>query len=66
MFKIAENDVLDGTKGVCLRCGCVQDGCEPDARNYLCEDCGCSEVFGVEEALIMGEIEIVVEGEEDE
>jgi hypothetical protein len=51
--------------GVCLACGEIQfGGCEPDARNYLCESCGEHKVFGIEEALMMGRITID-EGDED-
>lgn len=41
--------------GFCLSCGNEQDGCEPDARNYECEECGARKVFGAEEILMMGE-----------
>ncbi len=40
--------------GFCLACGEEAGGCEPDARNYICEGCGESEVFGAAEVLIMG------------
>lgn len=40
----------DGT-GICDSCGHEQAGCEPDARNYRCEDCGKFAVFGAEEML---------------
>lgn len=39
--------------GFCIACGADADGCEPDARNYECEDCGERQVFGAEELLIM-------------
>lgn len=39
--------------GICFACGAEQGGCEPDARNYKCDNCGASEVFGAEEAMIM-------------
>lgn len=38
--------------GFCRACGAEADGCEPDARNYECEECGEHEVFGAEEYLI--------------
>jgi len=38
--------------GFCRACGAEQDGCEPDARNYTCEECGEAEVFGAEELLL--------------
>lgn len=39
--------------GFCIECGSEQYGCEPDARNYKCEDCGAKKVFGAEEILMM-------------
>lgn len=38
--------------GFCIDCGHEQDGCEPDARNYKCNNCGKHEVFGASEILI--------------
>ena len=38
--------------GFCILCGLEHDGCEPDARNYKCENCGAMQVFGAEELLI--------------
>jgi hypothetical protein len=35
--------------GFCLICGAEPDGCEPDARNYTCDNCGAEQVFGAEE-----------------
>ncbi len=40
--------------GFCKACGAECDGVEPDARNYHCESCGMSEVYGAEEFLIAG------------
>ena len=40
--------------GLCLSCGEERDGCEPDARNYECWECGEEKVFGAAEVLIMG------------
>ena len=42
----------DGT-GFCRACGHEADGCEPDARNYTCDNCGKDQVFGAEELLLM-------------
>lgn len=39
--------------GFCIACGEDADGCEPDARNYECDSCGESEVFGASEILMM-------------
>ena len=52
----------DDSCGICLECGDVTyGGVEPDAECYECEDCGEEKVYGIEEALLMGEIEIVDE-----
>ncbi len=44
--------------GICLACGEIHhDGCEPDAENYgPCENCGEMDVFGIEQALLLGRI----------
>ncbi len=39
--------------GLCLACGCENEGCEPDARRYQCEACGERQVYGAEELVIM-------------
>jgi len=44
--------------GFCRTCGNEQLGCEPDAENYECEGCGAMEVFGAEQLMIMGELEV--------
>lgn len=45
--------------GICLACGAIHDsGVEPDAENYKCEQCGQHEVAGIEQALILGRIDI--------
>ena len=45
--------VEDGTTGFCITCGHMQDGCEPDACEYPCENCGKNAVYGAEEILLM-------------
>jgi len=62
--RMTEADYLDACDmhcGVCMTCGYNQGGCEPDARNYTCECCGETEVFGVEELMVSGRVEIVDE-----
>jgi len=44
--------------GYCRACGAERDGCEPDARGYPCFECGARQVYGFEELLIMGEVDI--------
>lgn len=62
--KATESQVMDGTMGGCLACGELQDGCEPDARAYECECCGKHKVYGLEELLVMGQLELV-DGDEE-
>lgn len=40
--------------GICLACGADRDGCESDATNYECHDCGDHMVFGAGEIMLMG------------
>jgi hypothetical protein len=56
-----ESDLIDGTMGACIACGSDAWGVEPDARGYECECCGAMKVYGLEELLIMGMIEVVAE-----
>jgi predicted RNA-binding Zn-ribbon protein involved in translation (DUF1610 family) len=44
--------------GICLACKDQACEIEPDAREYKCENCGEKKVYGIEELLLMGEIEI--------
>jgi hypothetical protein len=41
---------LDNT-GFCVKCGSEQEGCEPDARKYVCESCGEKAVYGAQELM---------------
>ena len=38
--------------GFCIACGSEQGGCEPDAREYACENCGERKVYGASELLL--------------
>lgn len=51
--------------GACVYCGGVQFGVEPDARKLKCEACGAYSVYGVEELMLMGKIEII-DADDDE
>jgi len=39
--------------GYCIECGAERECCEPDAREYECEECGSRSVYGAEELLLM-------------
>jgi hypothetical protein len=45
-------------EGLCVACGEVACGVEPDAERYECESCGDPYVWGIEQLLIMGRVEI--------
>lgn len=47
-------EATEEQQGFCIACGEIADGVEPDARNYTCEYCGFSEVFGADELVLMG------------
>jgi hypothetical protein len=38
--------------GYCIACGHQQDGCEPDAIQYACLNCGELCVYGAEELVL--------------
>jgi hypothetical protein len=40
-------------------------GVEPDARRYECSECGRMRVYGAEEALLKGVIEIGSDGDDE-
>jgi hypothetical protein len=44
--------------GWCLTCGELVDGVEPDARKYHCEVCDKKTIYGLEELLMMGILQI--------
>lgn len=51
-------DMRENGGGFCLSCEEEAWGVEPDARNYKCDSCGEKQVFGIEDLLVMGAIEI--------
>jgi hypothetical protein len=54
-FTVAQiEEASDLQSGFCIGCGAMQECCEPDAREYRCEDCKQNQVYGTEELVIMG------------
>ena len=52
-------DESDNHSGYCVACGEVtSDCCEPDARRYECPVCEKKTVFGMDESLLNGFIDI--------
>lgn len=59
MTEDAFRELTNDYQGICLNCGEYRDACEPDARKYPCDGCKKRRVYGAEELLLMGKIEIV-------
>lgn len=60
-YRTLSNDNM----GVCLKCLYAQEGCEPDARRYKCEGCDQRAVYGIEELLLMGQIQFIDNASEE-
>lgn len=59
------HDANENYIGYCANCGAEKEACEPDARNYKCDDCGLLEVYGTQELLMMDKIELI-DGDDDD
>ena len=46
------SEATESHEGICLACGEIQDGCEPDATEYNCHSCNQLKVMGLETALM--------------
>lgn len=58
---VTEDEFLEmgnNYEGVCLYCGEVASGVEPDAHKYHCDACNKKGVFGLEEALLWGRVQV--------
>ena len=52
----------DNYDGLCLACGAWSEGdCEPDAREYPCQECEEDAVMGAEDALMEGYVTLTNE-----
>jgi len=63
-FKMSKSEYLSRSEdyeGKCIKCGADAFGVEPDARKCECDECGEMAVYGLEELLLMGRIEIIEE-----
>ena len=61
------HDHDDSNDGYCTNCRKItrSGDTEPDACDYPCPDCEKTTCFGVQEALMMGLIEIADDGDSD-
>lgn len=54
VMRAAESEMFGmDNPGFCIACGNEQDNCEPDAREYPCENCGENKVYGAQELMFM-------------
>jgi len=51
-------EVTEAYEGFCVVCGETASGVEPDSHEYICESCGQPGVYGYEELMLMGEVEL--------
>jgi len=61
MISMSEEEFLDMSNdfcGICLACQEVMYTIDPDGRKCKCDNCGEKAVYGIEELLLMGEINI--------
>jgi hypothetical protein len=63
----ADDVFVGGGEGFCSSPDCFAEsyGVEPDACNYTCEACHRESVFGIEEAVSMGIVDIIGEDDQD-
>lgn len=48
-----DSAMFDSTgDGICLECGNIQSGVEPDAEGYHCNECNADAVCGIEGVII--------------
>jgi len=60
-FSMTEEEYREGDEGglgYCVACGVDATPVEPDAEKYKCEACGQHQVYGLDNLLIMGHIDI--------
>jgi hypothetical protein len=69
ILKITESEyreLSESHSGFCLKCGKINEGFhEPDAREYKCNHCETDNSYGIEECIIMMNVELVNEDESE-
>ncbi len=51
-MSLVEDDICT-IEGVCIKCGEITHGVEPDAEKYKCESCETDTVYGAEQILLL-------------
>ena len=49
---LMEEDICT-IEGVCIKCGEIAHGVEPDAEKYKCENCETNTVYGAEQIVFL-------------
>jgi|TARA_Y100000310_G_scaffold8488_1_gene9057 hypothetical protein len=44
---------MDTIEGVCIKCGEITHGVEPDAEKYKCESCETDTVYGAQQIVLL-------------
>jgi hypothetical protein len=60
-IRLTEDEYISGREeyvGYCIKCGDEAFGVEPDARRCFCESCGAPAVYGIEDLLMTGRLDI--------
>ena len=64
MFYLTQDEyhaMREEYSGFCTACGAEVSGIEPDASKCICDECDNNSVFGIEELLLMGQVEFIAE-----
>jgi hypothetical protein len=51
-ISLMEED-MDTIEGVCIECGIVHHGVEPDAMKYKCDNCETNTVYGAQQIVLL-------------
>jgi len=67
MVKLTQQEVqgmMNFSEGICIECGEPTCGpVEPDAEGYECGCCGENEVCGIDQAILLGYVDITGDGD---
>lgn len=59
-------DLQDDLAGYCTECQAVTtEEVDPDSEDQECQECGSETCVGIDQALVLGLIQIVDDGDED-
>lgn len=60
-------EASEENQGWCTNCEeWTHDSCEPDAHKYTCPECDCNSVYGAEELVLLGLVDLSDDDELDD